>query len=146
VLSAFSRLQDPIPYPFARDFQASTIYHPVPAQFFELWVAEAQRVPASTWHGLGQGHREPVEELKKIRIPTLVVWGEKDSIFSRADQELLVSTLPKATFSAYPETGHALHWERPERFRGSCWRLCREGRWAVVRVRKPPVRSAGRRF
>ena len=116
VLSAFSRLQDPIPYTFARDFQASTIYHPVPAQFFELWVAEAQRVPASTWHGLGQGHREPVEELKKIRIPTLVVWGEKDSIFSRADQELLVSTLPNSTFSAYPETGHALHWERPERF------------------------------
>jgi pimeloyl-ACP methyl ester carboxylesterase len=116
VLSAFSQLQDPIPYTFARDFQASTIYHPVPAQNFEIWVAEAERVPAATWHGLGQGHREPVEELKKIRVPTLVVWGEKDSIFSRTDQDLLVHTLTNATFSAYPETGHALHWERPERF------------------------------
>jgi len=116
VLSAFSKLQDPIPYTFARDFQASTIYYPVPAKNFEIWVAEAERVPASTWHGLGASHRESVEELKKIRVPTLVLWGEKDSIFHREDQDLLVKTLVKPTFSAYPETGHALHWERPERF------------------------------
>lgn len=116
VLSAFSKLQDPIPYTFARDFQASTIYFPVPAKNFEIWVAEAERVPASTWHGLGIGRREPNDELKKIRVPTLVMWGEKDSIFHKEDQELLVKTLGKVTFSAYPETGHALHWERPERF------------------------------
>jgi len=55
VMSAFSSLTDPIPYTFARDFQASTIYYPVPAQNFEVWVAEAQRVPASTWHGWHKG-------------------------------------------------------------------------------------------
>ena len=116
ILSAFSALEDPIPYTFARDFQASTIYYPVPAKNFEIWVAEAERVPASTWHGLAQGHREPTEELKKIRIPTLVLWGEKDSIFSRSDEDILIHTIPHAQFSVYPETGHALHWERPERF------------------------------
>ncbi len=114
-MSAFSQLKDPIPYTFARDFQASTIYYPVPAANFEIWVAEAERVPASTWHGLAQGHGSP-EDLHKIKIPTLVLWGEKDSIFSRDDEDTLMKMLPNAKFSAYPETGHALHWERPERF------------------------------
>jgi non-heme chloroperoxidase len=116
LMNVFSKLQDPVPYTFARDFQAGTIYYPVPAAFFEKMVGEAQRVSAATWHGLGGGHREPVEELKKIQVPVLVLWGEKDSIFKRADEDLLVATLPRAKFSAYAETGHALHWERPERF------------------------------
>ncbi len=115
VLSAFSQLKDPIPFTFARDFQASTIYSPVPAANFEVWVEEAMKVPASTWRGLAGGHGSP-DELVKIRIPTLVLWGEKDSIFSKADEDTLMKMLPNAKFSAYPETGHALHWERPERF------------------------------
>jgi pimeloyl-ACP methyl ester carboxylesterase len=44
------------------------------------------------------------------------LWGEKDSIFTRADQNLLVKTIPHATLKPYPETGHALHWEEPQKF------------------------------
>jgi pimeloyl-ACP methyl ester carboxylesterase len=118
ILHEFSALSDPIPYTFARDFQSSTIYHPIPAWFYETMVAEAQRVPAATWHGLAHGitANEPVENLKKIHAPTLVLWGEKDSIFGRADEDTLIQTIPHATLKAYPETGHALHWERPEEF------------------------------
>lgn len=114
----FASVQDPVPYTFARDFQASTIYAPVPAWFFETMVGEAQRVPAATWHGLGSNVDESLsmDDLKKIRVPTLVLWGEKDSIFHREDEDTLVKNLPHASFSAYAETGHALHWERPERF------------------------------
>lgn len=118
VTSPFAKLEDPIPYTFARDFQASTIYAPVPAWFFETMVAEAQRVPAATWHGIGASVSggDPLEDLKKIKVPTLLLWGEKDSIFHRQDQDTLLKTIPHATLKAYPETGHALHWERPERF------------------------------
>jgi non-heme chloroperoxidase len=118
VSGAFASLQDPIPYTFARDFQASTIYRPVPAWFFETMVAEAQRVPAATWHGLGTNvtTANPLEDLKKIQIPTLLLWGEKDSIFTHEDQDVLLKTIPHATLKAYPETGHALHWEEPEKF------------------------------
>jgi pimeloyl-ACP methyl ester carboxylesterase len=118
VTSPFGRLTDPIPYTFARDFQASTIYYPVPAWFFEMMVGEAQRVPAATWHGIGASisGANSLEDLKKIRIPTLLLWGEKDSIFHRDDQEILLRNVPQASLKAYPETGHALHWERPQRF------------------------------
>ena len=118
VTSPFAKVQDPVPYTFSRDFQASTIYKPIPAWFFEVMVAEAQRVPADTWHGLGTALNsgDPLVDLKKIGVPTLLLWGEKDSIFTRADQDLLVKTIPHATLKAYPETGHALHWEEPEKF------------------------------
>jgi non-heme chloroperoxidase len=118
IRKSFAAIQDPIPYTFARDFQSSTIYSPIPAWFYERMVAEAQRVPAATWHGLGQGitASEPVDNLKKIRVPTLIFWGEKDSIFHREDQDVLIKTIPHAALKAYPETGHALHWERPEQF------------------------------
>jgi non-heme chloroperoxidase len=42
--------------------------------------------------------------------------GEQDAIFSREEEELLVRTIPEATLKAYPETGHTVHWEWPERF------------------------------
>lgn len=118
ILETFSSLKDPISYTFARDFQAGTIYHPIPAWFFETMVGEAERVPAATWHGLATSLTadEPPEELRKIRVPTLIFWGEKDSIFSRADQDALVKLIPHATLKVYPDTGHALHWERPDRF------------------------------
>lgn len=118
ITSPFAKLADPVPYTFARDFQASTIYYPVPAWFFEMMVGEAQRVPAATWHGLGSSISagDALDELKKIHVPTLLLWGEKDSIFHRDDQEILLKTIPSASLKAYPETGHALHWERPQQF------------------------------
>jgi pimeloyl-ACP methyl ester carboxylesterase len=118
VTSPFAKLTDPIPYTFARDFQASTIYYPVPAWFFEMMVGEAQRVPAATWHGLAASISagDSLDELKKIQVPTLLLWGEKDSIFHREDQEILIKNIPNVSLKAYPETGHALHWENPRRF------------------------------
>ena len=55
-------------------------------------------------------------ELKKIKTPTLIVWGDKETIFPRSEQDLLVSALKNSVLKVYPDTGHAPHWERPERF------------------------------
>ncbi|MGD0303307.1 MAG: alpha/beta hydrolase, partial [Candidatus Acidiferrales bacterium] len=117
LVSVFEALQDPIPYTFARDFQASTIHAPVPPDFFETLVSEALKAPASTWHGLGKSFesQQPVP-FDQIKVPTLVFWGDKDNFFQKADEELLVSKIAGAKLVVYPNTGHALHWERPERF------------------------------
>jgi pimeloyl-ACP methyl ester carboxylesterase len=118
VTSPFAKLKDPIPYTFARDFQASTIYRPVPAWFFETMVAESQRVPAATWHGIGSNLNaaSSLDDLKKIKVPTLLLWGDQDSIFHRDDQQKLLDTIPHAKLKVYAGTGHALHWEEPAHF------------------------------
>jgi len=118
IAASFAQQHDPVDYVFARDFQAGTIYAPVPPAFFETLVAEALKLPADTWHGIAEAWQQPIDYafLRRISAPTLVLWGDHDSIFSRADQRLLLEAIPTARLVVYPETGHALHWERPQRF------------------------------
>jgi pimeloyl-ACP methyl ester carboxylesterase len=43
------------------------------------------------------------------------MWGERDALFSRSDQDRLLAALPAARLSLYEETGHCPNWEQPER-------------------------------
>ena len=52
--------------------------------------------------------------LGEIDAPTLILWGEQDAVFAREDPEQLAAAIPNATLKVYPETGHSVHWERPE--------------------------------
>ena len=52
--------------------------------------------------------------LGEIDVPTLILWGEQDPLFPREEQERLAAAIPGATLRVYPETGHAVHWDRPE--------------------------------
>ena len=116
--SYFASVKDPIDYQFARDFQSGTAYSPLPPAFLEMMIAEVQRVPAAMFHELAKGSADPqhVEKLSRIKAKTLLLWGENDSMFSRADQTGLLAAIPGSKLIAYPKTGHALHWEHPERF------------------------------
>jgi pimeloyl-ACP methyl ester carboxylesterase len=49
-------------------------------------------------------------------VPTLILWGDRDAIFPRAEQKELQRTLRNGVLKIYKETGHALHWERPSEF------------------------------
>jgi pimeloyl-ACP methyl ester carboxylesterase/tetratricopeptide (TPR) repeat protein len=111
-------LKDTVPEAFARDFQVSTIFHPLPAEFLQAVVKESLKVPAHVWRETMAEMLSPEAdvELKKIKTPTLILWGDKESIFPRSEQDLLVSALRNSVLKVYPDTGHALHWERPERF------------------------------
>ena len=108
----------PVPETFARDFQTSTIFHPVPSDFLQAVVKESLKLPARVWREVMAEMLAPdaSAELKKIKTPTLILWGDKESIFPRSEQDLLTSALRNSVLKVYPETGHALHWERPERF------------------------------
>jgi non-heme chloroperoxidase len=55
-----------------------------------------------------------VVQLREIDVPTLTLWGEQDALFPREEQERLAAAIPGATLKIYSETGHAVHWERPE--------------------------------
>jgi non-heme chloroperoxidase len=79
-------------------------------------VAESLKVPAHVWRAAMAGMLANAYQprLNNIRVPTLILWGEQETIFSRAEQDSLVKALPNAVLKVYPESGRALHWERPQ--------------------------------
>lgn len=115
--AALLDLQDPVPVEFARDFQSGTAYAPLPESFFEGCVAESLKLPASLWRETLDRLVEynDANQLARISVPTLVIWGEHDALFSRQDQDLLATAIKGATLKVYEETGHCPNWERPER-------------------------------
>jgi non-heme chloroperoxidase len=112
-------LEDPVLPEFVREFQESTIYQPVPQEFLDTVVLESLKLPARVWRDymeqavLSIDH-DYVVELLEIDVPTLILWGEQDPLFPREEQERLAGAIPGATLKVYPETGHAVHWDRPE--------------------------------
>ena len=110
-------LEDPISPEFVREFQRSTIQHPVPEEFLAELVSESLKVPARVWRDYVEGVVLTVDDtarLGEIDAPTLILWGEQDAFLEREEQDRRAAAMPDATFKVYPETGHAVHWERPE--------------------------------
>jgi pimeloyl-ACP methyl ester carboxylesterase len=113
----FAALEDPIDPAYARAWQQSTMNRPVPAPFMEMVVEETRKPPARVWRaalqGLIDGRPEPAGT---ITAPTLLCYGERDAFVPRSDQDDLLARIPGAELRIYEGGGHALHWERPERF------------------------------
>ena len=110
-------LEDPIPPGFVREFVESTIYHPVPEEFLAGAVSECLKVPARVWRDYCKGVLLTVDDtarLGEIRAPTLILWGERDALLPREEQERRAAAIPDATLRVYPDTGHAVAGERPE--------------------------------
>jgi pimeloyl-ACP methyl ester carboxylesterase/tetratricopeptide (TPR) repeat protein len=117
-LGEVSALTDPIDPAFVRGFQQSTLTRPVPPEFFDMIVGESMKVPARVWKAALEPYRTAnfVSRLTTIRVPTLLVWGDRDAFTLRADQDGLVQAIPGARLVVYTGTGHCPHWEEPERF------------------------------
>jgi non-heme chloroperoxidase len=109
-------ISDPIPRQFARDFQAGTLYAPVPPTFFEQTVDESLKLPARLWRDVFDALLTYVDadQLARISAKTLLIWGEHDALFPRTDQDLLTRAIRDSTLNVYPGTGHCPNWERPE--------------------------------
>lgn len=110
-------LSDPVPRAFARDFQQSTLARAVPEDFFRMAVDESLKLPARTWRAVLDAHFEEdtTAELGAIRAPTLVIWGDKDSVTGRENQGKLLAGIRGARFWVDRDGGHAPHWEQPSR-------------------------------
>jgi pimeloyl-ACP methyl ester carboxylesterase/tetratricopeptide (TPR) repeat protein len=112
------QLKDPVDSAFVRDFQVSTAFKPLPPAFLARAVGESMKVPARVWRdvlgGLIVGDAK--SELGRIHAPTLVVWGERDALWVRSEQDELVRQIAGSRLVTYPEIGHAPHWEDPARF------------------------------
>jgi non-heme chloroperoxidase len=115
--STISELKDPISPDLVREFAEGTLTRPVPQAFLETIVQENLKAPARVWRATFEGLLEDdsLEELDKIKAPTLIVWGDRDAILPRSDQETLATAITGSRLLVYPGAGHAFYWEDPGR-------------------------------
>ena len=116
--STISKLKDPIDPSFVRQFAQSTLAQQVPQAFLKTMIKENLKVPARVWRATLKGLLEDdsSEELNKITTPTLIVWGAKDAVITRSEQETLLEQIAGSRLVVYPGAGHALYWEEPAHF------------------------------
>jgi non-heme chloroperoxidase len=116
--AVIDQLKDPVDSIFVAEFQKSTIVQPVPETMLMKFIAESRKVPAYVWQGVAAGwtKSEFAGILKQFNRPSLIIWGDKDVFCPRADQELLQKAIKNSRLLVYEGTGHAVHWEEPERF------------------------------
>jgi len=54
--------------------------------------------------------------LAEVTVPTLVIWGENDTLIDPLIGRELAASLPRAELVMIPEAGHNPMWDRPHRF------------------------------
>ena len=117
VHAALADLPETVPVEFAREFQAGTVHTRLPDAFFDGIVAESAALPGRIWRAAFDAILAYTDtaELAQVTAPTLVIWGEHDALFDRAQQDRLIARLPDARLTVYPNSGHCPNWEEPQR-------------------------------
>ena len=112
------RLDDPLDPSWVRQFlEWFPLFHEVPDWYFEDRVDDAARIPAAVWRQslAGLTTSPPPIGLGSICAPTLIIWGDRDGLLARADQEALASAIPNSHLVVYEGAGHLVLWEQPDR-------------------------------
>jgi len=117
-LNSILKFDKPVDYSFAREFQVSTLAKPIDSLLLAVFIDESLKLPLHVWKGVATGLMEVnfTKDLPKIDAPVLIFWGSKDMFCLKADQDNFEKNLKNETLLVYEGTGHALHWEKPERF------------------------------
>jgi len=115
--AAVHALEDPVAAEFVRRFQAGAVHVPLPEGFLDGLVAESRKLPARVWKRALDGlvAFDDAADLGRITASTLLIWGDRDAVVSREEQQRLEEMIPDARLKVYRDTGHSPHWERPER-------------------------------
>ena len=116
VQRAVSALQDPVDRSFVREFQYSTVAKPVPAEFMDRVITESLKLDAATWKAVIAGLVDYTPAESEIAVPVLVLAGDRDAVFSLADQRALGERIAGARVKVLEGIGHTPQWEDPHRF------------------------------
>ena len=110
-------LEDPIDAAFVRELNEGMIGRDVPAATMESLCQENLKVPAHVWRDAFEGllAAEPPLDGGPISAPTLIVWGSRDTLLPRADQEAMAAEITGARLAIYDGIGHLPVVEAPER-------------------------------
>ena len=55
------------------------------------------------------------EDLARLRVPTALIWGERDGLFTVEVARAMAAALPNVHLEVIPGCGHAVHMECPDR-------------------------------
>jgi pimeloyl-ACP methyl ester carboxylesterase len=106
-----------VPPDFIKEFQLSTINGALPQGFLERAIAESALLPVYAWKALvGEMVADTVPKAPRIAARTLILSGEKDAVFAPAGSTKLQAMIRGSVLRQYPGTGHAIHWEQPDKF------------------------------
>jgi non-heme chloroperoxidase len=116
--SVVSGITDPIGAAFARSLVADTSSTSLASSWVDELVGEIVKVPARVWRELFADLLEydDLDELDRIAVPALLVWGDADELVDRDMQSALLSRLRHGRLLVAPGAGHTPRWELPERF------------------------------
>ena len=87
--------------------------NPVDPAFFAKVLEESAKPPARVWKACLRGLMTDDHRffLRDIKAPTLIIWGDKDTFFSKTEQDALAEVIPGTVLIAYPGGGHNVQWE-----------------------------------
>ncbi|MGE0716651.1 MAG: alpha/beta fold hydrolase, partial [Alphaproteobacteria bacterium] len=79
--------------------------------------AESLKVPARVWRATLRAciDSDFTDDLVRIAAPTLILWGNRDTIMPLAEQETMAGLIADSRLVIHPGAGHGLHWEDPDR-------------------------------
>ncbi|MER5866326.1 alpha/beta hydrolase [Kitasatospora sp. NPDC002040] len=108
-------LRDPVGREFAEAFSSGLTGGGVEPEFLAAMVAESLKAPARVWRDtmLGLLDTDLRATLDRITVPTLVVWGDRDQLLPRSDQQVILDAVPGSRLVVHQGAGHLLYWERP---------------------------------
>jgi rifampin ADP-ribosylating transferase len=112
------QLTEPVDAAWVRKFLAwFPRFHRVPLWYIDGRVQDGVRMPAYAWKETLAGlvSARPPTDTATITAPTLIVWGARDKLLTRGDQQALADAIPASSLTVYQDTGHLVLWEQPER-------------------------------
>jgi rifampin ADP-ribosylating transferase len=119
-------LEDPIEAAFARELSEGMVAREVPEAVIATLCEENLKAPARVWRDAFEGllAADPPLDSGRISAPTVIIWGARDTLLPRGDQEVMASEIPGARFVVYPDVGHLPVVEVPERVAADITSLC----------------------
>ncbi len=111
-------IKDPIDSNFVYEFQKGTSFTQLEPAVLQTYVRESLKVPTHVWKAVAREslNVDYSKELNEVRVPALIIWGDKDSFCPEGDQYILKKAIKRSTLLKYKDVGHAVQWEVPEKF------------------------------
>jgi pimeloyl-ACP methyl ester carboxylesterase len=111
---------------FVRKLNEGMVGREVSGAVIATLCEENLKVPARVWRDAFEAllAAEPPLDTGRISAPALIVWGARDSLLPRADQEAMAAEIPGARLVVYAGVGHLPVIEAPDRVAADLTALC----------------------